>query len=139
MVILKIILLHSSINIYADVNIANESEYNVNDMYHYYSIDNFKLCSVAKIIALNKITAQKMELTMNLNEPQYFDNIEITAYKCVKNLDQYNPDNQILITVYEYKADDDKLLIFKGWIINSDASISLLEHPIYEVFAKDCI
>jgi hypothetical protein len=102
---------------------------------------NFQLkpCSSGKIIALNKITAKSKELSLKLNEPQYFGNIQITLHKCIKNLDPYNEDNYLLLTITEHKIDDDSTLIFQGWLISSSVSISTFEHPIYEIFAKNCL
>jgi hypothetical protein len=98
-----------------------------------------KTCSLGKIIALNKITATSKELVLKPNEPQYFGNIQIKLHKCIKNLDPYNEDNYMLLTITEHKIDEDAMLIFQGWIISSSISVSTFEHPIYEIFAKNCL
>lgn len=98
-----------------------------------------KNCSAAKVIALNKITATSQELLLALNEPQYFGNIQIILHKCLKNPDPYNEDAYMLVTITEHKIDEDSMLIFQGWLISSSASLSTLEHPVYELFAKDCL
>lgn len=91
-----------------------------------------------KIIVLNKITATSKELNLKLGESKYFGNIQITLHKCVKNLDPYNEDNNILLTVTEHKIDEDPILTFQGWLFSSSISISSLEHPIYEILAQNC-
>ncbi|HJD57337.1 MULTISPECIES: DUF2155 domain-containing protein [Rickettsieae] len=98
-----------------------------------------KICQQGKIIALNKITATSKEMLLKLNEPQYFGNIQIKLHKCIKNLDPYNGDNYMLLTITEHKIDEDPMLIFQGWLISSSISVSTFEHPIYEIFAKDCL
>ncbi|WP_375319513.1 DUF2155 domain-containing protein [Candidatus Tisiphia endosymbiont of Oplodontha viridula] len=98
-----------------------------------------KTCTLAKIIALNKITATSKEMLLKPNEPQYFGNIQIKLHKCIKNLDPYNGDNYMLLTIIEHKIDEDPMLIFQGWLISSSISVSTFEHPIYEIFAKDCL
>lgn len=98
-----------------------------------------KTCTLGKIIALNKITATSKELLLKPNEPQFFGNIQIKLHKCIKNLDPYNGDNYMLLTITEHKIDEDPMLIFQGWLISSSISISTFEHPIYEIFAKDCL
>jgi len=97
-----------------------------------------KSCIQGKIIALNKITATSKELVLKTGESEYFGNIKITLHKCVKNVDPYIEDNYILLTVTEHKIDEDPILIFQGWLISSSVSLSTFEHPIYEIFAKEC-
>lgn len=99
----------------------------------------FKNCTKAKIIALNKITAKSKEITLKIGESQYFGNIEIKIHKCLKSLDPYLPNNDILLTVIEQKIDEDQMAIFQGWLISSNISVSTFEHPVYEIFAKDCL
>ncbi|MCC8398734.1 MAG: DUF2155 domain-containing protein [Rickettsia endosymbiont of Labidopullus appendiculatus] len=98
-----------------------------------------KNCTSGKVIALNKITATSKELLLKPNEPQFFGNIQIKLHKCIKNLDPYNGDNYMLLTIIEHKIDEDPMLIFQGWLISSSISVSTFEHPIYEIFAKDCL
>lgn len=100
--------------------------------------DNLKAFNSAKIIAVNKITAQSKEISLKMGEPQYFGNIEIKAHKCYKDLNPYNPDSKILLTVIEEKVDEEPATLFQGWMMSSNISISTFEHPVYEIFAKDC-
>jgi hypothetical protein len=105
------------------------------------NIENLELkpCSSGKIIALNKITATSKELLLKINEPQYFGNIQIKLHKCLKNLDPYNEDNYMLLTVIEHIIDEDSKLIFQGWMSSSSISLSTFEHLIYELFANNCL
>ncbi len=94
--------------------------------------------SKAKVIALNKTTAKSSEITLKVGDAQYFGNVEIKIHKCSKSLDPYSPDNKILLTITEHKIDEDPLIIFQGWMMSSNISVSTLEHPVYEIFAKEC-
>jgi hypothetical protein len=96
-------------------------------------------CQTAKIIALNKITAKSEELIFKLGEAKYFGNIEIKIHKCLKNHNPYSPYSTILLTATENKTDEDPAIIFQGWMVSSNAAISTMQHPIYEIFAKDCL
>lgn len=97
-----------------------------------------KVYNSAKIIAINKITAQSKEIILNSDEPKYFGNIEIKIYKCYKDTNPYNPDSKILLSVTEEKIDEEPAILFQGWMMSSNISISTFEHPVYEIFAKDC-
>lgn len=92
----------------------------------------------AKIIALNKITANSKEILLTIGQPSYFHNAEITLKKCWKSPDQYMPNDQILLNVNEKKADEDSKNIFHGWLISSQPALSSVEHPVYEIFAVEC-
>lgn len=92
----------------------------------------------AKIIALNKITAKSKEMTLAIGEVQYFGNIEVKIHRCIKNLDPYAPDDKVLLTIMENKTEEDPIMVFQGWMI-SNIGISTLEHPVYEVFIKECL
>lgn len=93
----------------------------------------------AKIIALNKITANSKVMTIRLGQKAYFHNAEITLKRCWQSPDPYLPGNRILINVNENKPDEDGKNIFHGWIISSQAALSSLEHPVYEFFAVECM
>lgn len=98
-----------------------------------------KTCTLGKVVALNKITAKSKEILLRINEPQYFGNIQIKLHKCLKNLDPYNEDNYMLLTVVDHKIDEDSKVIFQGWMSSSSISLSTLQHPIYELFANNCL
>lgn len=94
--------------------------------------------NVAKIVALNKITAKSKEFSIKVGETAYFGNIAISVQKCWSNNDPYFIQNKILLKIVENKIDDDPQNIFYGWMISSNISASAMEHPSYEVIAIDC-
>jgi hypothetical protein len=92
----------------------------------------------AKMVAINKITASSQVLNVKVNKPIFFHNLEIHLHKCVKVNNLYKPDSYGLVTLTEYKVNDDAKLIFQGWLIASSISLSNFEHPIYEIFMQEC-
>lgn len=106
----------------------SDAKANVGDAYY----------ASAKIIALNKITANSKEILLTIGKPSYFHNAEITLKKCWKSPDQYMPNDQILLNVNEKKLDEDSKNIFHGWLISSQPALSSVEHPVYEIFAVEC-
>ena len=93
---------------------------------------------VAKIVALNKITAKSKEFAVKIGDTAYFGNIAISVKKCWGNNDPYFPENKILLSVVESRVDDDPQNIFSGWMISSNIQASAMEHPSYEVIAINC-
>ncbi|MGI4776242.1 MAG: DUF2155 domain-containing protein [Janthinobacterium lividum] len=94
--------------------------------------------SSIRIIAMNKITAKTEDITLKLEESKYFGNIKIVAYKCHKKHNPYNVEYQALLSISEDKVDEENRILFQGWMFSSDLSISTFEHPVYEIFLKDC-
>jgi len=93
----------------------------------------------ARLIVLNKITANAKKITIPIGQVAYFNNAEIKLEKCWKSPDKNAPSSQMLITITENKFDDDAKLIFHGWLISSQAALSTFEHPVYEVLAVECV
>lgn len=98
----------------------------------------FEKFNKARLIGLNKITAQSTEIILSINEQKYFGNIEIVMHKCLKNTDPYLLDSNVLLTIHEHKIDSDPSLVFQGWLSSYNISISTLQHPVYELFLKEC-
>src|SRR5262245_24723831 len=73
---------------------------------------DFEESKTAKIIALNKITAKSQVLRIPVGKSIYFGNVEIKAYKCLKNIDPYHPESKILVSVVESKVDEDQTVLF---------------------------
>lgn len=92
-----------------------------------------------KLIALNKITAQSKEMIVSKELPQFFGNMKITLHKCVKVNDLYKPDNQALLTLIDFKPGEDDEVVYQGWMLSSSLSTCNFQHPIYEIFIKDCL
>ena len=93
---------------------------------------------IAKIVALNKITAKSKEFSVKIGSTAYFGNIAISVKKCWSNNDPYFPQNKILLSVVESRVDEDPQNIFTGWMISSNIQASAMEHPSYELIAIDC-
>lgn len=93
----------------------------------------------ARMIVLNKITANAKKITIAVGKSAFFNNAEIKLQKCWKSPDKYVPTSQMLIDVTENKFDDDSKSVFHGWIISSQAALSSIEHPVYQILAVDCM
>ena len=94
--------------------------------------------NIAKIVALNKITAKSQQLSIKVGETAYFGNIAISVNKCWNNNDPYLAQSKILLKVVESRVDEDPQNIFLGWLISGNMSVATLEHPSYELIAIEC-
>ena len=48
------------------------------------------------------------------------------------------PEDYALLRIYDYLDKTDNKLIYQGWMISSSPSSTPLEHPIYDLWIKDC-
>ena len=48
------------------------------------------------------------------------------------------PEDFVLISVLEEIKDNEFEQVFKGWMISSSPSVTPFEHPIYDLWIKDC-
>ena len=97
---------------------------------------NFK--RVAFIHILNKVTTKTTKLRLNVGAKTKFGSLEIIAHKCWAAPASEKPENKILIEVAQNNKEKAERL-FLGWIFSSSQSISVFEHPIYDITALDCI
>ncbi|MFK7973383.1 MAG: DUF2155 domain-containing protein [Rickettsiaceae bacterium] len=93
----------------------------------------------ARLIILNKITAKSFEQLLTIGRKQYIGNLSIEVHACIKNIDPFDRNNLISLTVIDNKIEDENILIFQGWLVSSDPSLSTIEHPVYEIIAQDCL
>jgi hypothetical protein len=93
----------------------------------------------AKLIILNKITTKSSEHILKVGKKQLLGNLFIEVHKCVKATDPYNSNNWMLLTIFDNKIEGANQAVFHGWVLSSNQSLSMLEHPVYEVIPRDCI
>ena len=48
------------------------------------------------------------------------------------------PEDFVLISVLDEIKDNEFEQVFKGWMISSSPSVTPFEHPIYDLWIKDC-
>ena len=66
-----------------------------------------------------------------------FERLIVKPILCWKSYPEENPENKLLVKIYEVRGKNKKLL-FYGWIFSSTPSISGLEHQFYDVVLKNC-
>jgi hypothetical protein len=95
-----------------------------------------------KLRVLNKVTTHAEEITMKPGEMVQVGKLEIMATNCFVSIPTSQPDSVALLTISEQPAGKEKTepkLLFHGWMYASSASLTALEHPVYDVAMIDCI
>ena len=93
---------------------------------------------LVEIQILDKITAKVKTLEVEVNNSIKFESLNIEIYACYKRPPEEIPENFVLLRIYDEMSLEGIELIYQGWMISSSPATTPLEHPIYDLWLKDC-
>ncbi len=93
----------------------------------------------ALLQGLDKVTARISSITAPLNEAVRFGTLEIIVHRCHKRPPEETPESAALLEIHDVKPGENRVLLFKGWMFASSPALSALEHPVYDIWVKDCL
>ena len=99
----------------------------------------YREMGVAVLQALDKVTARISTLTMPLEQTKRFGTLEVTVWACRKRPPEEPPESAVFVTIVERRRDAEPARLFQGWMFASSPAMSALEHPVYDIWALDCI
>ena len=88
---------------------------------------------------LDKITAKIETIEINVNDTYEFGTLKIEIYTCYKRPPEEIPEDFILLKIFDTLQEDSLENIYQGWMISSSPAATPFEHPIYDVWVKECI
>ena len=86
---------------------------------------------------LDKITSKIKNLEIYVDNSESYGTLIIKVFACYKRPPEEIPENFVLIKIYD-NIENSENKIFQGWMISSSPSASPFEHPIYDIWLKDC-
>ena len=93
---------------------------------------------LAVIQILDKITAKVKTYEISNNHSLKLGSLNIEIYTCFKSPPEEIPENYVLLKIYDNLSKGDDQLIYQGWMISSSPASTPLEHPIYDLWLKEC-
>ena len=87
---------------------------------------------------LDKITSQIKTIEINVNDTYDFGTLKIEIYACYKRPPEEIPEDFILLKIFDTLHDNNLIRIYQGWMISSSPAATPFEHPIYDVWVKEC-
>ena len=103
---------------------------------------NFKSVAtenVVEIKILDKISSKTTQLLLNINQETKFENLIIKILKCKNSEFDDNPEVTSYMQVQDITLkNNDKVFVFNGWTFSSSPSISLFDHPVYDIWLIKC-
>lgn len=99
---------------------------------------------VATLGLLNKRNNLTQDLVMKTGEARRVGNVVVRLATCEKTLPWESPPETgafVQVFVEERAKTSDPLTwkqVFSGWLFKNSPSLNVVEHPIYDVWVKDC-
>jgi hypothetical protein len=96
---------------------------------------------VATLGLLNKRNNVSRNLEMRPGEQQRVGDVIVRLQACERTAPWEMPKETgafVQVLVKERGTEDDFRKIFSGWLFKNSPSLNVVEHPIYDVWVKDC-
>jgi len=92
-----------------------------------------------EIKILDKVSSKTSQLSLNIEEETKFENLIIKILKCKNSEFDDSPEITAYLQVQDITLkNNDKVFVFNGWTFSSSPSISLFDHPIYDIWLIKC-
>ena len=92
---------------------------------------------IVELQILDKITTKVKSVEIGINENLKLGSLLIEIYACYKRPPEEIPEDFVLLKIYD-ELSEDFTLIYQGWMISSSPAATPLEHPIYDIWIKNC-
>jgi hypothetical protein len=93
---------------------------------------------VAVFSGLDKITGRITTFDVYINETVQFGALQVTPKACYSRDDTEQQKVDGFVEVDEITLDRRILRIFTGWMFADSPGLNAVEHPIYDVWLKEC-
>jgi hypothetical protein len=89
----------------------------------------------ATLQVLDKVNAQSSLLTIKVGQQAQFGSLNIQVQACDIHPPDQPQDSAAYLTITDSRADASG---FRGWILANHPSLSMMQHPIYDVRVMGC-
>jgi Uncharacterized protein conserved in bacteria len=93
---------------------------------------------VAEFAGLDKITGRIFNFDVYMNETVQFGALQVTPRVCYKSGEGEEPKTDSFVEVDEITLDRKIRRIFSGWMFAESPGLNAVEHPVFDVWLKDC-
>jgi hypothetical protein len=91
--------------------------------------------TTADLILLDKIRAQPATMSVKVGDSATFGSITVHVRSCVTRPPDQPADSAAFVEVSDSRGKGD---VFHGWILANTPSVSLMEHPVYDLRLTGC-
>ncbi|WP_425356409.1 DUF2155 domain-containing protein [Xaviernesmea rhizosphaerae] len=93
---------------------------------------------VAVFSGIDKITGRITTFDVYIGETVQFGALQVTPRVCYSRDDTEAPKTTTFVEVDEITLDRKIRRIFTGWMFADSPGLNAVEHPVYDVWLKDC-
>ena len=87
---------------------------------------------------LDKITGRITTFDVAVDETVQFGTLQVTPRACYTRSQDEAPKTDSFVEVDEITLDRQIRRIFSGWMFADSPGLNAVEHPVYDVWLKDC-
>lgn len=91
--------------------------------------------TAADLILLDKVRAQPAAMSVKVGDSATFGSITVHIRSCVSRPPDQPADSAAFVEVSDSRGKGD---VFRGWILANTPSVSLMEHPVYDLKLAGC-
>ncbi|AMW35676.1 hypothetical protein AY555_09245 [Haematospirillum jordaniae] len=93
---------------------------------------------IAVLRWLDKAAARVQTMEVEVNRTFQIQALQIIARACVERPPEEPPESAVFLDVWENKANQPAVEVFRGWMYASSPGLSAMEHPVYDIWVLDC-
>ena len=93
---------------------------------------------VAVFSGIDKITGRIHQFDVYVNETVQFGALQVTPRVCYSRPPSETPKTTSFVEIDEITLDSKIRRIFIGWMFADSPGLNAVEHPVYDVWLKDC-
>ena len=125
------------------IKLGKNKIYNFFYLIFLFSLFSFKSfannINFVEIKILDKVSSKTSQLTLDINKETKFENLIIKVLKCKNSEFDDNPEVTAYMQVQDITFDNnDQVFVFNGWTFSSSPSITLFDHPVYDIWLSKC-
>ena len=88
---------------------------------------------------LDKVTARTVTFEAAVGQTLTFGTLEIVVRACDRTPPTEPPESAVFLDIYEIRPGEPRADLFHGWMFSSSPALNALEHPVYDVWALECL
>lgn len=93
---------------------------------------------VAEFAGIDKITGRIFNFDVYMDETVQFGSLQVTPRVCYSSEEGEEPKTDSFVEVDEMTLDRKIRRVFSGWMFAESPGINAVEHPVFDVWLKDC-
>ena len=87
---------------------------------------------------LDKVTARISTIEVPVDGSARLGTLVIVARACQKSPPEEPPEVAAFLEITDMPASTPPVTVFSGWMFASSPALSAMEHPVYDLWVKDC-